>query len=327
MKTMMTVQEASERIEAGATMLLAGDEPLLRALPRGAWIGGTIPYFMSEEGGLHTHDRVQATVLPEFVSSPRLKFYQVDELERIPADYSHNGFTNIVVPAFSKTHHRFAQYCSTWPGIFNRPLIGWIAGVDLADLGTLTPKVFNGETGEVSDSNAVVMHLDLPPERYARLNIINLFHPGSGDTITFPTGGFCVEECFVNGEKRTFADYLSEHKIDTRQPLVADYCGAMINVSFQKIDAASHRVSLYAPVFPGVDYRIATHLENYEDEFRRHLNGTRIDSAFSCNCILNYLYAGLEGKKTADLVGPVTFGEIAYMLLNQTLVYLTFATK
>ena len=43
---------------------------------------------------------------------------------------------------------------------------------------------------------------------------------------------------------------------------------------------------------------------------------------FSCNCVLNYLFSNLENKKTGAFVGPVTFGEIAYQLLNQTLVYL-----
>jgi hypothetical protein len=37
---------------------------------------------------------------------------------------------------------------------------------------------------------------------------------------------------------------------------------------------------------------------------------------------LNYLYGKLEGRKTGDLTGPITFGEIAFQLLNQTLVYL-----
>jgi hypothetical protein len=44
--------------------------------------------------------------------------------------------------------------------------------------------------------------------------------------------------------------------------------------------------------------------------------------AFSCNCILNYLYAELEGKQTGNFTGPITFGEVAYQLLNQTMVYL-----
>jgi hypothetical protein len=44
---------------------------------------------------------------------------------------------------------------------------------------------------------------------------------------------------------------------------------------------------------------------------------------FSCNCVLNYLYASLDGKKTGFFTGPVTFGEIAYILMNQTIVYLS----
>ena len=53
----------------------------------------------------------------------------------------------------------------------------------------------------------------------------------------------------------------------------------------------------------------------------------RIDSAgarqpvLSFNCILNYQYGKLEGRKTPPYTGPVTFGEVAYQLLNQTLVY------
>ncbi|WP_275097979.1 DUF6976 family protein [Sedimenticola hydrogenitrophicus] len=39
--------------------------------------------------------------------------------------------------------------------------------------------------------------------------------------------------------------------------------------------------------------------------------------------ILNFLHLGLEGKRTADITGPFTFGEIAYQLLNQAQVYLS----
>jgi light-regulated signal transduction histidine kinase (bacteriophytochrome) len=40
---------------------------------------------------------------------------------------------------------------------------------------------------------------------------------------------------------------------------------------------------------------------------------------------LNYVHAGLEGRRTPGFLGPATFGEIAYQLLNQTLVYLRIA--
>jgi len=44
--------------------------------------------------------------------------------------------------------------------------------------------------------------------------------------------------------------------------------------------------------------------------------------AFSCNCILNFLYGELAGRSISPLHGPVTFGEIAHQLLNQTMVVL-----
>ena len=82
-------------------------------------------------------------------------------------------------------------------------------------------------------------------------------------------------------------------------------------------------VSLYGPVFRNVEYRFAAH--DIDDDSEKFTN--RIEEAgnhvpiFSCNCVLNYLYGNLNREKTLKYKGPVTFGEVAYMLLNQTLVY------
>ena len=324
---MMTVKEASSRIQNGKQLFVSGEEGLLAQLPRGAWVGGTIPYFMTEEGGMCSHDKVQVSVLPEFVSDATVRFYGPAELTKIPSDYKPNGFSYVIIPAQTDAHQTFAKDCSTWPGIFNRPLFGWISGVHLDHVGMVKPKVVNGKTGKFSDSEAVVMHLDLPASKFARLNTINLFRKGQGDAITFSTSGFDVGSCFINGQEQNFARYLTSKGTDTHLPLVADYRGAMVNVSFQRVDAASGKVTLYAPVFRGVEYKIAAEVGDYEGEFSRQIAQQHVDAVFSCNCILNYLYAKLEGKKTGDIVGPVTFGEIAYMLLNQTLVYLSFENK
>ena len=112
-------------------------------------------------------------------------------------------------------------------------------------------------------------------------------------------------------------------EIDTRLPLVADYSGAMVNVSIKSNIAAEQRVDFYAPVFPGVSYRIAAPVADYISAFQAALPPTNAELVFSCNCILNYLYCDLEGKQTGKVKGPITFGEIGYQLLNQTLVYLT----
>jgi hypothetical protein len=327
MKTMMTVDEASSLIRHGQRLFVSGEEALLRSLPRGEWVGGTIAYFMSEEGGIFSRDRVQVARLPDYVCGTTIKSYTTGTLRHIPADYDPNGFSYIVIPGLSQAHLTFAKDCSSWPGVFNRPLVGWIAGTHLENLGTVGPKVVNGQTGGISDSDAVVMHVALPPGRCANVNIVNLFRQGKGDKITFPHAGFEVTDCRVNGEKLLFSRYLKSRNINVQLPLVADYKGAMVNVSFRSVDADKDEVALYAPVFPGIDYKIAEPVGDYEAEFDRQFEKRGVEPVFTCNCILNYLYAKLEGKKTGKVVGPMTFGEIAYMLLNQTLVYLTFEDR
>jgi hypothetical protein len=127
----------------------------------------------------------------------------------------------------------------------------------------------------------------------------------------------------VNGQPRALADYLTEHKIDVRWPLVADFSGTPVNVAFQAVDAKTKQVSFYAPVVKGLEYRLAEPLVDYEENFRAELERRNVKPIFTCNCVLNYLYAELKGKKTGHAAGPFTFGEIAWMLLTQTLVYVT----
>jgi hypothetical protein len=194
----------------------------------------------------------------------------------------------------------------------------------LDDLGKITPKVFDGTQGKAFENAAVVLNAELPENKIVEIGIVNIFEQGDGDTITFAQNGFSAQEAMISGGKVNFADYLAEKKVDTKLPLVADLYGAMINTSFKGVDEANKQVDFYAPVFEGVEYKIAKPVGDYVEDFRTRIpQGAGDHLVFSCNCILNYLYAELEGKKTAEFTGPVTFGEIAYQLLNQTLAYLT----
>ncbi len=327
MKTLYTTEEARKIIESGRKLLVAGSENLLKELPTGDWIGGTIPYFMSERGGVQTADELYIAELPGYIQDTSIKFYDKSSIPLIANDYPANGASFIIIPAATDIHQSFARDVSTYKNIFNHPLVGWISGVDLNDLGKISPKVFNGRTGEFSSEKAVVLHVSLPDNKTARIDIINLFEQGNGDTITFPESGFTVDDCMINGETQNFAEYISGNSINTQLPLVADYAGALVNSSFQSVDAENKIVNLYAPVFPGVQYKIAAQVKDYEKDFQDRLNEKNITPIFSCNCILNYLYANLEGKKTGHITGPITFGEIAYMLLNQTMVYVSFDDK
>ncbi len=327
MRSVMTVAEASGLILAGRRMFVSGDEALLRGLPQGDWIGGTTPYFMTEEGGLRTDSKLQIALLPRSVEAIAIRLYSADELAGLPADYPANGLSYITIPAFTNAHQTFAKDCSTWHGIFDRPLVGWIAGVALDQIGRVTPKVFNGQTGEVSETDAIVMHIDLPNHLFARANLINIFTQGQGDVITFPAATFDVTDCFINGRQRSLAEYVESSGISLERPLVASYAGAMVNVCFRSVDGKGGHVSLYGPVFPGIEYRFANPVDDYEAAFCQQLESLRTQPVFACNCILNYVYGKLEGKRTGSIVGPITFGEIAYMLLNQTLVYVTFEIR
>lgn len=320
-----SVKETAEMIANGKTLLLAGDEGLLSQLPKGKWIGGTIPYFVSpSKGGLLTQDHIFVTDISDVAASVKLKKYNEDDLGSVYTDAGDGGFSFIIIPASSPAHVSFALNAPNYSDFGSQPLVGWISGVKLDDLGSVKPKVFSGATGNNYEDEALVMHIDLKPGKTIDVGIINIFEQGDGDTLTFNNDTFVSESVMVNGVKHNFAEYITEKNLDTKLPLVADYYGALINISFQAV-SPEDGVSFYAPVFSGVRYKHASAIDNYAEAFSKQLEDNNVSGkriAFSCNCILNYLYSELEGKKTDPFVGPITFGEIAYQLLNQTLVYI-----
>ncbi|WP_304616098.1 DUF6976 family protein [Paracoccus sp. (in: a-proteobacteria)] len=321
----LTPAEAAERIRAGAVMTIAGDEALMAQLPQGKWIGGSTVYFMTQAGGKVDRERLFCSTLPEG-STANVRHLGVADLPGLADGYAAGGITLIIIPAFSQAHARFAEDGATYPRLFDQPLLGWISGVHLDDIGSVAPSVFDGATGTRHHEGAVLLHVALPQGAQPRLDIVNLFSQSEdpAQTVTFPEGGFAVKKAVINGAEVDFADYVTQHGFDTRLPLVADYAGANINVSFRAVDSVAHEVQFYAPVFPGVEYRLAAPQGDYVASFAAQA-GTGGERMLSCNCILNYLYGELEGRSTGGFTGPVTFGEVAYVLLNQTLVKLDVA--
>ena len=63
------------QLSAGRPLFVAGDERVLRGLPKGDWVGGTSAYFISEEGGLHSRDRLSVVAAPEFATGWSIKVY------------------------------------------------------------------------------------------------------------------------------------------------------------------------------------------------------------------------------------------------------------
>lgn len=320
-----SVDEANQLIVGGKRLHIAGDAAALARLTRGDWIGGTIPYFLTAEGGQADRKRVFVTELPAEVSEIAIDFVTSDQLAEIPRGAPTHGFSLIVVPGMSDAHVNYAVGAHDLPGLFETPVIGWIAGVHLDDLGRATPMVFNGQTGEIATDRLIVLRAHLPERVVPRIGIINLFQQGSGDRFEFYETGFAARDCLINGSRASIYEYVKGRELDLRRPLVTDMSGEKINVSFQAIDDAARLVRFYAPVLVGAEYRQAARLDDYRAALLAHVAAQPVAPVFSCNCILNYLYADLAGDKALSIAGPATFGEIAYVLLNQTLVYLELA--
>lgn len=316
-----------EKITRGEYLIIAADENMLADLPAGNWIAGTIPYFMTTEGGRADRENIFVNTIDGIApnKAPRICLYDTNSISRISQEAPEHGFTIVILPAMSKVHSDYAQNAPDYSNMYFSPIIGWISGVHLDDLGKRTAKIgFGPGNGMLLDQQAVAMHIPLPDHQLANINIVNLFSQGDGPEIKFNTTGFNVGDCMIDSENANLADYIQKNNIDTRLPLVANYSGVMINVSIQEVLQHERRVALYAPVFNEVSYKFAKPVGNYLESFNQMLPTATSDNiAFSCNCILNYLYSELDGKKTRDLTGPITFGEVAYQLLNQTLVYLT----
>lgn len=325
MTRLHSLEETAALITSGKQLLLAGDEEILMRLPRGNWVAGTSPYFMTAEGRLMSTDRISVCVLPPAVREITTRFYGSPDIRNIAADAPYHGFTFLIIPGFSSLLPEFAQNVQDYPGIYNNPLFGWVSGVALEKKDTVTPKVIDGLTGEASSQQALALHASLTEGIVAEIGSINLFTQGTGDIITVEETGYTFKEVLVNGTPANLAEYLRQHDADLSQPLVADYLGAMINVSIKKVDQERGLTKFYAPLFPNVEYRLAAPIDDFGAAMEREMRKIPGEPTIVINCILNCLYNQVE--TVARLPGPISFGEIAYGLLNQTLVYMVLSSR
>ncbi|UYM17418.1 DUF6976 family protein [Endozoicomonas euniceicola] len=320
MKKLQSVEEVIQLIEAGKVLSLAGDERVLSQLPKGNWVAGSTPYFMGRSQGEFSQEKVYVDEISCGITHYKIMTYDKHTLPSFTRDRFDNGYSILVIPAFSEVHSDFALHADGYDFLYDNPVLGWVSGIDLNS--TDTPKVYDGSTGTELTDKVVALHVELPANKMPQLEIINIHKPDpKSPVIQFDTDAFEAGDCLIDGERVNFAEYVTAHNIDTQVPLTSDYSGAIINTCIKEVNTDEGRVYFYAPVFSGREYRFATPLADYAAAFASSLPQEGTDMQFSCNCILNFLYGGLEGKQ-AGLPGPITFGEIGYRLLNQTMTYL-----
>lgn len=321
-RSMYDVAEVAAMIAAGKRLILAGCEEALDRLPRGRWIAGTTPYFMTaEDGGIVDRERLFVHPLPDIAEITWQGLLDAAALPTFAEKGAENGFTILILPGGSDIAALYAVEGPGWPRLYDRPVTGWVSAVAVERLGIETPKVYDGETGTKSDADAVVLHVALPDTHYAAVDIVTLFEPGDGPELTFDTTGFDTDDLRVDGVPTRLRDHVVAAGVDLRLPMIADYNGAMVNVALSPRPDGS--LQAFAPTFTDTVYRFARPVADIPAQLASIAPSDGPAPAFSCNCICNWQYGELEGKRTGSFTGPVTFGEIAYILLNQTLVYLT----
>ncbi len=317
---LVSLDEAIAIAASGRPAFFAGDEPLLRRLPAGNWIAGTIPYFMNEHGS-EDHERIFVSEQVEAAHSA-IGSYAIAEMETLLAERPRHGYTILIIPGLSDVHLRFQDAVSSAERLLETPMVGFASGVALADIGIVSPLVFDGATREGRADRIVALHVTLPAAREATVGIVNPFREKADSVkLVFPNDGFRQTDVLVDGVRHNFAEWIRTHDLDLRSPLIANLHGYRMNVSFRAVSDENH-VDFYGPIFAGQEYELAASLDNYEARFASLVAEIGpMTSAFSCNCVVNYVHGDLAGKHVG-YPGPMSFGEIAYMLLNQTMVYL-----
>ena len=239
--------------------------------------------FVAGDGGTAERDRIFVTDITEHASEAKIRRKDDERLEHRLG--TPKRLQRIIVPGMSDIHAMFAKDVQSFEGVFNSPLIGWISGVHLSEIGKRAAEMLRRHQYALGQKKPCRSHVRLPPGEAARVDIINLFKQGNGDVITFDTEGFASEgKCSIGGVPTSLASYIADRKIDTKLPLVADYNGAMINVSIQSVDTAGGKVQFYAPVFKDIKYRFAKPVPDYAGGFAEGVHDKHANKvAFSCN--------------------------------------------
>jgi len=96
MRHLLEVSEVQALIRRGDMLLLAGDEALLRQLPPGRWIAGTIPYFMTEDGGVCDRTRIFVERPGPSLEYAGVRRYGEGDIARVFVDMPHVVLTDLV---------------------------------------------------------------------------------------------------------------------------------------------------------------------------------------------------------------------------------------
>ena len=100
---LISVEEAASLIATCEFYWIAGDLGILRELPKGNWIGGSIPYFQIAGIGLSDRKKVLLGKITRSADSPKIQNYDIVTISDICSDAPLHGYTHIMLATRSSS--------------------------------------------------------------------------------------------------------------------------------------------------------------------------------------------------------------------------------
>ena len=308
-----TIEEVSAMIREGNILLLSGDAGLLSQLPKGDWIGACTPRFVIyPEQKIETYDKIFVSKLPDFVTEMTICEYDINTIKNVFNDGPNNGFTVLSTPFGSPIAAEYIINVGSYENFAVRPVCGYTSGEPHHPEKSFA---ISG-TGNTYTNKIVAMHVSLPENKYAEIQTFNPYKQGDGDSIVFDRGGMILKDAYINGQKRNFAEYLTEVNYDTNVPFVANYSGEPVNVIINMIE--EDHVLMATSVLENIEYREA--VINYSISEPEVISDKVF---FSMTCMANYVHPEICTRFLKKMNGPVSFGGIAYHFIGCTTIFLT----
>ena len=316
-------EQVIEFIKQGRIMHLCGNENTLKDLPKGNWVAGMSPYFMDDVGKI-SDSKIYVDDFSFIAEDCEMAtFDEVDIHEIAKRNKYSNGFIFMVLPIDSQVYYTFASHSLEYDHIYDNPVVGYVSSVHVEDYGKVQPKVAIGSESVLHADKAAVLYVKVSDRLRVRTEIMNL------DTIDhdsapvrFPKNSFIQGDCLIDGKPGKIANYLEEQKsrIGHYPQLITSQNGALVIRDIKSVDLNTGEVIFFSPAYESDTYYTVKYNNDYFATFNRRL-GRKTDVIACMSCTSYFLQGDFEYRHI-DFNGVYTFGEIAYQLLNKTIVTL-----
>ncbi|MBO7440653.1 MAG: hypothetical protein J6T96_03145 [Bacteroidales bacterium] len=318
-----TKEQVVEFIKEGRIMHLCGNEETLKDLPKGNWVAGMTPYFMDEVGKI-CGNKIYVDDFSFIGEECEMATFDENNIAEIAKrnKYS-NGFIFVVLPIDSQVYFTFANHSLEYENIYDNPVVGYVSSVLLEEYGKKQPKVAIGSEGVLHADKAAVMYVKVPDRLRVRAEIMNFDSiDDTTPSLKFPKTGFTQSDCLIDGKPGNIARYLEDVKsrIGHYPQLITSQNGALVNRDVKSVNLETGEAVFFSPAYESDVYYIVKVNKDYLGTFNRRL-GRKTDVIACVSCTSYFLQGDFEYRHI-DFNGVYTFGEIAYQLLNKTIVTL-----